>query len=80
MVSLEIFANKKAQAVFLYFISSSNPNLDGQSLLNYHQNMDYKILAKFDFFCYTRMVQKRNSMSSTLEIHLYLGFNEHEDL
>lgn len=77
MVSLEIFVNKKAlgSVFILYFF---NLNLDRQSPLNYHQNIDYKILAKFEFFGYTHMMQKKNFMSSPLEIHLYLSFNDHE--
>lgn len=70
---------KRLLTVFPYFISFSNPNLDGRSLLNYHQNMDHKMLANFELFCYIPMLQKKNSISSTLEIHLYLSFNEHEN-
>lgn len=81
MVSLEIFVNRKGfwWLVFPYFISLSNSNLDGQSLLNYHQNTDYKTLAKCAFFCYIPMLEKNNSISSILEICLYLSFNERKD-
>lgn len=47
---------KRLLTVFPYFISFSNPNLDGQSLLNYHQNKDSKMLAKTEFFAYIPML------------------------
>ena len=37
------------------------------------------MLAKFEVLCYTPLLQRKNSISLTLAIHLYLSCDERED-